>query len=308
MIMLVKPIRIIKFAFQNFWRNLWLSTVTITVMTLAFLSVNFFLFATVFFDTALDAIEARVNLTVFFKPTAQESDIQALASRIQAMPSVSSVTYVTKDQALDQLKDRFSQQGSMLIQDTLKELDTNPLSGNLVVQAEDVGGYAAIQEVLKSEEYSTFIENQTMDDRQVLIEKIKSIKENVVRAGLAVNIFFAFIVILIIFNTIRMTIYTRKREIGIMKLVGATNWFIRAPLIVESMLYSVISIAVTIIILYPILGASQPYVSKFFDGQVLDVIGYFSNNFTMIFGVELAAAFLLSVVSSSIAIGRYLKV
>ncbi|MEK7648907.1 MAG: permease-like cell division protein FtsX [Patescibacteria group bacterium] len=306
--MLVKPIRIIRFAFQNFWRNLWLSTVTITVMTLAFLSVNFFLLANVFFDTALDAIEARVNLTIFFKPTAQDSDIQALAARLQAMPNVSGVTYVTKDQALDQLKNKFSQQGNTLIQDTLKELDTNPLSGNLVIQAGDVSNYAAIQEVLKADEYATFIENQTMDDRQALIEKIKSVKDNIVRAGIAVNAFFAFVVILIIFNTIRMTIYTRKREIGIMKLVGATNWFIRAPLIVESLLYSVISIALTIVILYPILGASQPYVSKFFDGQALDVIGYFSNNFTTIFGTELLAAFILSVMSSSIAIGRYLKV
>ncbi len=306
--MLVKPYRIVHFALQNFWRNLWLSTVTVTVMTLAFLSVNFFILSNIFLDTALKAVEARVNMTVFFKPTAQESDIQALVARLQSLPDVSKVDYVTKDKALEVLKERFAQNGNTLIQDTLKELDTNPLSGNLVIQATDVGKYGAIQDVLKSSEYESFIERQTIDDRQVLIEKIRSLKDQVLRVGVAINSFFAFIVILIIFNTIRMTIYTRKREIGIMKLVGATNWFIRAPLIVESVLYSVISIALTILILYPILGASQPYVSKFFEGQGLDVMGYFSNNFTIIFGSELLAAFLLSVISSSIAIGRYLRV
>jgi len=306
--MLVKPARIIHFALQNFWRNLWLSTVTVTVMTLAFLSVNFFILSNLFFDTALRAIESRVNMTVFFKSTAQESDINALITRLQGLPIVSNVEYITKDKALDVLKKRFNDDGSTLIQDTLRELDTNPLSGNLVIQAKEIGGYGELQEIVKSPEYESFIEKQTLDDRQLLIAKISTMKDNVLRAGIGINIFFALIVVLIIFNTIRMTIYTRKREIGIMKLVGATNWFIRAPLIFESLLYSVIAILITIVIVYPSLGAIQPYASKFFDGQTLDVLGYFSNNFITIFGTELMAAFILAFASSSIAIGRYLKV
>lgn len=306
--MLIKPYRIVHFALQNFWRNLWLSTVTVTVMTLAFLSVNFFILSNVFLDTALKAVEQRVNMTVFFKPTAQEGDIQALVTRLQGMPEVAKVEYVTKDQALNALKDRFAKDGNTLVQDTLKELDTNPLSGNLLVQAREVKKYKSIQEVLKSSEYESFIERQTVDDRELLIAKIATVKDQVLRAGIGINIFFAFIVVLIIFNTIRMTIYTRKREIGIMKLVGATNWFIRAPLIVESLLYSMIAIILTIVIVYPILGAIQPYASAFFDSQVLDVLGYFSNNFIIIFGTELLAAFVLALASSIIAIGRYLKV
>lgn len=306
--MLVKPYRIIRFALQNFWRNLWLSAVTITVMTLALLSVNFFIFANVFIDAALKAIETRVDMTVFFKPTAQESDIQTLITRLQNLPEVLRVEYITKDTALAMLKERFSADGNTLIQDTLKELDTNPLSGNLIIQARNVKNYGAIQDILKSSEYESFIERQTMDDRELLIERIWVLKDQVLRAGIGINAFFAFIVILIIFNTIRMTIYTRRREIGIMKLVGATNWFIRAPLIVESIVYSIISVAITIIIVYPVLGAVQPFVSKFFEGQGLDVFAYFSNNFFVIFGAELLAVFLLALTSSIIAIGRYLKV
>lgn len=306
--MLIKPYRIIRFALQNFWRNLWLSTVTVTVMTLGLLSVNFFILSNVFLDTALKAVEERVNMTVFFKPTAQESDIQALITRFENLPDVSKVEYITKEMALTTLKERFSAEGNTLIQDTLKELDTNPLSGNLIIQAKDVSKYGDIQKILASSEYESFIEHQTIDDRGLLIEKIKTLKDQVLRTGIGINIFFAFIVILIIFNTIRMTIYTRKREIGIMKLVGATNWFIRAPLIVESVVYSVIAVALTILIVYPILSAVQPFASKFFEGQGLDVLGYFSNNFLMIFGTELLAAFILALASSIIAIGRYLKV
>ena len=92
-----------------------------------------------------------------------------------------------------------------------------------------------------------------------------------------------------------------------MKLVGATNWFIRAPLIIEGMIYSVFAVLATILITFPLLGVIQPYMG-YFDGQGLDILAYFSKNFVTIFGGELLAALALSIVSSLFAIGRYLKI
>lgn len=300
--------RVVHFAFQNFIRNFWLSMVTMTIMVLAFLSVNFFLLANIFFDTALSTIEEKVNITVFFKPSAQESDITALLDRLKSHPDVKNVDYVTKDQALQRLKERYQDAGSTLIQDALKELDENPLSGNIVIQTKELGKYGAVQDILNESEYQTFIERKNIDDRTLLIAKISQLRYNVKQVGIAANGFFALVIVMIIFNTIRITIHTRRKEIGIMKLVGATNWFIRAPMVLESMLSCAVSLAIAIVILYPILGAMQPYAARFFDGSALDIMGYFSNNFFIVFGYQLLAGLALCMISASIAVGRYLKV
>lgn len=306
--MLISLWRVIHFAFQNFIRNFWLSMVTMTIMVLAFLSVNFFLLANLFFDTTLSSIEEKVNITVFFKPTAQDSEITALIDRLKSHSDVKNVNYITKDQALQRLKSRYEDTGSTLIQDALKELDGNPLSGNLVIQTKELGKYGALQDMLNESEYQSFIERKNIDDRTLLIAKISQLRQNVSQAGIAVNGFFALVIVMIIFNTIRITIYTRRKEIGIMKLVGATNWFIRTPMILESMFTCALSLGITILILYPILGAAQPYAARFFDGSALDIMGYFSNNFHIIFGYQLLAGVSLCMISASVAVGRYLKV
>ncbi|MDO8490316.1 MAG: permease-like cell division protein FtsX [bacterium] len=300
--------RVIKFAFQNFVRNIWLAIATIFIITLSLLSVNFFILANAFMDTALQGIEDKINITVYFNPVGQEAQFLSLADRLRALPEVAHVDYISKDDALVKLKARYANQGNTALEDSLKELDVNPLTPSLVVQAKKLDDYAAIQSTLAEQQYETLIEKKEFFNRSSLIEKIHVLKNNIQKAALYVNIFFLIIAALIITNTIRITIYTRRREVGIMKLVGATNWFIRAPLYVESIIYSVAGTVLTILILFPILGAMQPYIERFFDGQAFDVLGYFSTNFLTIFGYEFLAALVLSMLSSGLAIGKYLRV
>lgn len=306
--MIVKFGRTVHFAFQNFWRNFWLSAVTITILTLSVLSVNFFILAHLFTSTALEAIEQRVNTTVYFRSSVAEADITILSERLRGMPEVGSVEYVSKDTALQRLSEKYEKENSTIIKDSIQELDHNPLSASIVIRAKSVEGYNRINSILDEAAYAEMIERRNFDDRTLLIDKINALKKNINTIAVAVNTFFAILAIIIIFNTIRVSIYTRRKEVGIMKLVGATNSFIRAPLILESVLYSACAMVFALLILYPALGFIQPFATKFFDGLVLDVIGYFSNNFTTIFGYQFLAATLLSVISSSVAIGRYLKV
>lgn len=306
--MFITLYRILKFAVQNFFRNIWLSTVTVSILTLSLLSVNFFLLASAFTDTAVHAVEQRVNITVYMKPAAKDAEITALQTSLQQLKEVDSVEYVSKDTALAQLKAKYEQEKNPIIQESLNELDGNPLVGSLVIKAKSIEGYPAIQQALEQEQAASIIEKKDYQDRTTLIKKIGELKNNIGEFGYGINIFFALIAGLIVYNTIRITIYTRAREIGIMKLVGATNWFIRSPMVIESMLYSILAVGLTVAISYPLLGALQPYVDKFFDGQAFDVLGYFSSNFTTIFGYELLATLALNIISSALAIGRYLKV
>ena len=122
------------------------------------------------------------------------------------------------------------------------------------------------------------------------------------------NAIFAVISLVVIFNTIRMSIYTRKDEIVIMKLVGAGNWFIRAPFFIESIFYALVSVLIVIGVTYPIVNFIQPSLTNYFqDTQVINLAGYFQSNFLYIFGWQFLALATLNVVSTAVAMKKYLK-
>jgi cell division transport system permease protein len=154
------------------------------------------------------------------------------------------------------------------------------------------------------------IEDREQDFRSstLVVERLSNLTNNISTVGIALSLIFAFIAALMVFNTIRITIYTYREEIGIMKLVGASNGFIRAPFIVESLLYAFLACVVTMAVLLPVLNATGPFFDRFFEGYDIDFIGYFNRNFFSIFGVQLLAVCALSMISSGIAVSRYLRV
>ena len=126
--------------------------------------------------------------------------------------------------------------------------------------------------------------------------------------SIIISFIFIAITILVVFNAIRIAIYTHKREIRIMKLVGASNWFIRMPFLAEAILYALIGIIGVLIIFYPFLQLLQPYLSTFFSINELNLIGYFINNFFLIFGLQFLGASLINIIASLLAVGKYIKV
>lgn len=304
--MFISILRVFKFSFQNFWRNFWLSTVTVSILTLALLSVNFFIGLHAILEESIHSLETRVNVTVYFQQTAQDTDIQKFLNQLKGMDEIQSADLISKDDALVRLQERY--QSDTNIQESLKELEENPLTASVIVRAKSIEGYAAILSVIDNPQYQSLIEQRTFQDRTRLIERIQEMKKNVRTVGMSVTLFLAIIAALIVMNTIRITIYTRRREVGIMKLVGATNWFVRAPLIIEALMYSIVAMGITIMVVFPVLSALQPFISQLFDGNALDMLGYFSENFVPIFGYQFAAVVALNILSSVGAIGRYLRV
>ncbi|MBI2644785.1 ABC transporter permease [Candidatus Uhrbacteria bacterium] len=305
--MLIHLSRVSRYAFQSFWRNLWLSAVIIFVMMLALLSANFFVLTNLFVDTSLSIIEKRINITVNFDTTAPEQDVLAMADRLRAMPQVATVEYVSKEAAKEYMVKKFEKEGNTTIRDSFDELESNPLFSSLIVKARRMEDYPAILAALDLTQNKDLISDKRYDDKRDLIQRIQGFKKKIQGVGTVALIFFTLIAILIVYNTIKLSIYARKKEVQIMKLVGATNWFIRAPLIVEGMIYSIFAVLATILITFPLLGVIQPYMN-YFDGQGLDVLAYFSKNFVNIFGTELLIALGISILSSLFAIGRYLKI
>ncbi len=119
---------------------------------------------------------------------------------------------------------------------------------------------------------------------------------------------FLAIATLIVFNTVRIGIFIHREEIGIMKLVGATDRFVRAPFLVESVLYSLIAVLIVMAVIYPAAAVLEPQFNSYIDGQSVGLIAYFRENGLLIFGAQFGALALLNIISTSVAIRRYLRV
>lgn len=298
--------RTLKFAFKGFIRNIWLSIVTIIILILTLFSITMVAGINFVAEQAINSIKDKVDVSVYFKPDVTEDKIVNIRHRLEELSSVKLVDYVSKEDALLRFKDKHKD--DPIILESINQLGENPLSATLIIQANSIDEYPDILSFLDNSDYDDLIQDKNFDDNEKVINQLSQISDKVENIGIIVSIIFIIIAILIVFNTIRINIYTHREEIGIMKLVGATNWFVRAPFIVESIIYALLAVVISMAILYPLLGVIAPQVSNFFEGYNLDLVSYFHENFWLIIGWQLGFAIILSIISSSIAIGRYLRV
>ncbi len=295
-----------RFALQGFWRNIWLSLVTTLILVLTLVSVSIVGGINVVGAELVRSLENKVDISVYFYPTVEDQEIKNVQYRIESLGSVQSVTYISKDDALEQFRKRHEDDPDII--KSIDELSENPLGATLVIKAKNIDQYPVVLQVLDDPDYEQLIQNRNFEDNQRIVERLSDISSRVQRAALIVSSIFVIISILIIFNTIRITIYTHREEIGIMKLVGASNWFVRFPFIIESILYALVAVAMTLIVLYPIVQVVSPYVQSLFEGYPFDLAGYFSAHIVNIMLLQLGIALVLSVISSAVAVGKYLRV
>ncbi len=299
--------RIAKFTFQNFFRNIWLSLVTITIITLTLFSVTSLVFVNAVMNQAIKLVESKVDVSVYFKPTVTQEQIVAVQSNLVELPYIKEVKHVTKSEALATLREQYSD--SPLILESLKELDNNPLGDTLIVNTYQTGDYQKVIDVLTAtKQYAVLIDNQSFDDNSYIIDKLEKVATQVTRIGWGITVFFALISLLVIVNTIRIAIYTHRDEIGIMKLVGASNPFVRGPFVGEAILYAVIGSFITFGLTYIVAGFSDPYIVGLLGQVDFTLLGYLNSNVLYIFGGELVGIVLISVLATSLALRRYLKV
>lgn len=298
--------RIINFAWQSFWRNIWLSVVTITIIVLTFISINFLIILNVVTDASIQIIKDKVDVSLYFRPDATEPQVLEVETYLSSLTQIKAINYVSQQQALEEFR-QLHRQDTVIIE-SLEELDDNPIGATLQIKAKNIDDYPTIIQVLENSKYDDLILDKNFDDHQVYIAKIKNFSDNIGKAGLFIAGLFIFIASLIVFNTIRVAIYTHRQEIGVMKLVGATNWFIRSPFLLEAVFYGIIACLISIAVVYPLLNFIQPFLNNFFLTEEFSLVNYFNENFWQIFGLELLTIILISIISSSIAIRRYLKV
>ena len=298
-------LRVVKFAIQDIVRNASLSFMTILVLILMLLSVNTVIIVRALTNEATNSIKNRIDVSIYFDYTATDTQTSEIEAYVKAFPEVTNTTLISREDVLTEFKNRYT--NNKEISSAVEELDENPLGATLVVKTREPGDYKKIIAALSIPEYENIIESKTFKDTEQAIEKIDAIMFQVEKFSFALSAFFSFIAFIIIFNTVRIAIYTQRIEISIKKLVGATNWFIRGPYAIEALIFSAISVITTYLVILLVSGFLDPYIAVIFtDANFLT--NYFNSHILLLFGSQFIGVLALTILSSFFAMRKHLRV
>lgn len=297
--------RTIKFAVQSLWRNVWLTVATITILMLSLLTFGVLSVVSTISSQAMNHLEQRIDIAVYLKPQLKDTDIADFKKQIEAINGVKSVDVTSSEDALKAFKARY--QDNQLIAESLMELGVNPLGSSFSIKSVSEDTYQSVLRQLQDEQYKKYIQEARFEDYTRVIQGVGELTDKAQKAGYAISIIFIIIALLVVFNTIRMNIYTQREEIGIMRLVGASNWFIRLPLLLETILYSFIASLLTLAVFFPLLSATKPYIGSLFDNFDFDIVVYYQERSVIFFLILFAISSVLSIAAATIAMRKYLK-
>ncbi len=307
---LISVERVIKAGFINFFRNAWLAVAAIAVMVITLSIVLFSVIANATFANTIDQITERIDVSVYLKDEVanDESKREVLINQIEALENVQSVNFVSKEQALERYKEQNKDNLDLLL--AISQTD-NPLPASLQIKPHNPDNIEPIRQFLEQSDIREMQSEQTSysGDRKEAIDKIGKATTFIRRAGIAGVIIFALISVLIIFNTIRMAIFNRRDELTIMRLLGASTWYIRGPFVVETVFYGIVA-ALASVMLCSIVFTVQ---SQAFNASTLGLLDiqyasdYFAKHFWFILAIQLTLGILIGAASSMIATRRYLK-
>jgi cell division transport system permease protein len=295
--------RIFHFGFDNFRRNGWLSTATVAIMTLALLVFGGLIMFGVITNRAAASIQDKIDISVYFNTNTSEDEILNIRQSLQGLPEVANVDYISRDQALDTFKANHTNDPT--ITQAINELNTNPLEASLNIKAKNPDQYAAIASYLGSSDLAQYIDSISYTQNQDVINRLAKIVKDVEGGAIVVIIFFTLIAGLVVFNTIRLAIYSNRDEIGVMRVVGASNSLVRGPYMVEGMICGAIAAIASIVIAAPITYFISPYLNVFIPG--LNIFQYFYTHLIQLSLYEFFFGVVIGVFSSFIAVRKYLK-
>jgi cell division transport system permease protein len=263
---------------QGFWRNPVMSLASTFTVTLMLLLFAFFLTTDRGLQAAVSVLESKVELALFINDNAKVSEILALKARIEADPAVSRVEYVTKEQALKRLQEIADRRKDFV----LATIDSNPLPASLEVKLSDARQAKRFSDDLRAEigggVVSDVIDNPQVVDQLLTITRVLSV------GGIAILAMMLFVALFVIVNTIRIAVHARRDEIEIMQLVGASDWFVRWPFILEGMLVGALGAVVALSVVF---AASGPV-----TGAMLDFLVTLPISLGPEFALQLAASVL----------------
>jgi len=296
--------RTLKEAWKNATRNGWLTVATLSVMVMALFVIAVLLFSFLSLKRDLRSAQDKLSVSVYFKTETTEKTIQDAKDYFQKNSDVREVEYVSREKALEDFKKENADNQEVM--QSLEEIGDNPLWASLIIRAYDAEKYESIASYAESSPYREEISRVNYGRIKEAINRLSGVIRVIERIGVALGIIFSIIAILNVFNTIRVTIYAHKKEIEVMRLVGASNSYIRLPFIFEGLIYGLSSALISMLLLFLSVYFLVPFLSK--NVQTESLNSFFWQNALLIFGIQIGIAVILGIFSSLIAMRRYLKI
>src|SRR3989338_2487820 len=297
--------RILKNGLMNYWRNFLLSLAATLVMVIALFILSSIIILSALANISLSTIKEKVDISIYFKQTASEQTIRQIEVQVRELAEVKSIEYIPPVTARDKFKELHKDEPLLLESVDQFSDEDNPFPASFAIRVKSLDDYGTIINLFRDEKFTPFVKKIT--DKRDLVDRLNRIINVVRKLGLALILIFAAVTVIVMFNTIRLTIYNRREEIEIMRLVGASNWFIRGPFIVEGILYGLAGALVTAALVFPILFILTPKISSFLELDITQ-FNYLALNYLALLGILLAIGSLLGIVSSATVVRKYLKI
>ncbi len=294
---------------KSFARGGSVTVATVLIMTVTLGIIGLLIFLSAVLTSTLDSIKDKVDVNVYFVTTASDSDIQNLIEKVKQLPQVAEVVYTTREEALVAFRERHAT--DQLTLQALDELGDNPLDASIAIKAKDPSQYEAIVNFLGSDTAlssgtASIVDRINYYQNKTVIDRLTGAINTTERAGLVIVLLFALASATIAFATIRLAIYSSRDEIAVMRLVGATNAYIRGPFIVAGIMAGLIAAVITLLILFPASWYAGNTLESWLAG--FNLFSYYTSRFAMIFLILVGSGIVLGGLASWLAVRRYLKV
>jgi len=300
--------RVSKAGFFNFWRSGYVSLASVLVMVVTLLVIGSVIFISAVLNITMEELRNKVDINVYFITTSQEKDILSIKTKIESLPEVSNVEYISREKALENF--RLRHENDQITLQALDELGDNPLGATLNIKAKEPSQYEGVanflnEENILSSDGSKIIDKINYFENRTAIDKLSRIINSAEHLGLVLSLALVVVSIIITFNTIRLTIYISREEISVMQLVGASKNYVKGPFVVTGVLVGLISGLITMLLFLPISYWLGGMTENFFIG--FNIFSYYLSNFFQILFIVVGSGIAIGAVSSFLAVRKYLK-
>jgi cell division transport system permease protein len=299
--------RIIIAGVKNFFRNSWLSVAATAVMVVALTIILVAVVLNVTARNAISELSKNLKISIYLQEDAKEADITKLRQILTTNENVADVTYITKEEAQKNFTDSFKNDEQLLA--GLALVGGNTLPASLEVSVADLSKINQVGEIPKQPQFQSTVESITLGktDAKKTIDRAAAAQRYITLSSIIAASVFAVVSMLIIFNTIRMAIFTRAEEIRIMKLIGATPGYIRGPFLVESSMYGIIAG----VIASSVVTAAIFSLGAKVEGQIefTETVQFFTDPIIIagLFVASIMVGILVGMISSVLAMEKHLK-
>jgi cell division transport system permease protein len=297
--------RIVDSGVKNFGRQLGLNLATTFVMAITIALMTTFFYVDAISKEIFSNLQKQIGITAYFEQAAPSESILALKDKVKKIPGVQDVEYISREEAFKQFSEKYSQDKA--VSKTIEIVGENPFPASFRVKAESLKSYEEVDSFLKNDDMQGLVAEVSYPRTEQMIKKIFSIASDVKGIGAALAIFLAIIVFVIVSSTVHLAVHNLREEIGIMKMMGASNWFVKGPYVVQGIICGLVAAVISVTFFGIVSYFLSPNVAVLVGGS-FDLFAFYRNNFALILFFDVIAAVLMGGLFNYAAVRQYLKV